>query len=299
MDCEAASERLPWLYAGSLAPEEAAELRRHLEGCPRCRAEMDETRRAAAVFDAHLPTEVVLDLAWDRPVLALPADVVRAHLDTCAACTEDLALARESRRLEGQRPEAATVRPLRPAGRSAWRVAALPATLAAGLAAGALWGRGTALPPVQTQTQTQTNGPGVSALESEVARLRQAVTDLEARARASAGPRLNLPIFELIPGALIDRGAPVGGNDVAVPGDADEIALFLTADAPAAGGASLVLKDAAGREVWRADGLRYGPPGGYVVTLPASLLPDGAYVVTVRPARGKDAAYHLRVRRAR
>jgi hypothetical protein len=295
MDCEAASERLPWLYAGSLAPEEAAALRLHLEGCPRCRAEMDETRRAAAVFDAHLPTAVVLDLAWDRPVAALPADVVRAHLETCAACGEDLALARESRRLEAQTPGAATVRPLRPAGRSGWRVAALPATLAAGLAAGALWGRGTAPPPAQPQT----NGPGVSALESEVARLRQAVTDLEARARASAGPRLNLPIFELIPGALIDRGAPVGGNDVAVPADAGEIALFLTADAPAAGGASLVLKDAAGREVWRADGLRYGPPGGYVVTLPASLLPDGAYVVTVRPARGKDAAYHVRVRRAR
>jgi hypothetical protein len=295
MDCEAASERLPWLYAGSLAPEEAAELRRHLEGCPRCRAEMDETRRAAAVFDAHLPTAVVLDLAWDRPVTALPADVVRAHLETCAACSEDLALARESRLLEGQRPDAANVLPLRPAGRSVWRVAALPATLAAGLAAGALWGRGTAPPPVQTQT----NGPDVSGLESEVARLRQAVTDLEARVRASAGPRLNLPIFELIPGALIDRGAPVGGNDVAVPGDADEVALFLTAEAPAAGGASLVLKDAAGREVWRADGLRYGPPGGYVVTLPASLLPDGAYVVTVRTARGKDAAYHVRVRRAR
>jgi Putative zinc-finger len=297
MDCDAASERLPWLYAGSLAPEEAAELRRHLEGCPRCLAEMDETRRAAAIFDAHLPTAVVLDLAWDRPVVALPADVVRAHLESCAACGEDLALGRESRLLEGQGPGAATVLPLRPAARSGWRVAALPATLAAGLAVGALWGRGTARP--QVQTQVQTNSSGVSALETEVARLRQAVSDLEARASAGAGPRLNLPIFELIPGALIDRGAPVGGNDVAVPADAAEIALFLTAEAPAAGGASLVLKDGAGREVWRADGLRYGPPGGYVVTLPASLLPDGAYVVTVRPARGKDAAYHVRVRRAR
>jgi hypothetical protein len=289
MDCEGASERLPWLYAGSLDPGEAAEVRRHLEGCARCRAELQETRQAAAVFDAHLPTAVLVDLAWERPVTAIAAELVQAHLAACAECREELELVRESRRLEAAAP-AEVVRPVR----WSWRTAALPATLAAGLAAGALWGRGTAPqpePPVG-------DGPRVSALEGEVARLRAITTDLEARVRAAASPRLNLPIFEILPGSLVERGAGGGGNPVAIPRGADEIALLLSADAAAVDPVGLVLADAAGRELWRGEGLRHGPPGGYVVTVPSSLLPDGAYVVTLRPQHGPEVTYRIRVRRA-
>jgi Putative zinc-finger len=289
MDCEATSERLPWLYAGSLAPAEAAEVRRHLETCARCRAELEETRRAAAVFDAHLPTAVLVDLAWDRPVTALADELVQAHLAGCAGCREELALARESRRLEADADAARVARP----ARWSWRTAALPATLAAGLAAGAVWGRGTApRPPVNA-----TDGPRVSALESEVSHLRETVGDLEARVRAAAGPHLNLPIFEILPGSTISRGAAEAGTELAVPADANEIALLLAADGPGGGPAALAIRHADGREVWRGQGLRYAPPGGYVVTLPAALLPDGAYVLDVRPQRGRATAYAIRVRR--
>jgi hypothetical protein len=292
MDCDDASERLPWLHAGTLDERETAEVRRHLETCARCRDELDETRRAAAVFGAHLPTAVLLDLAWDRPVTALADELVQAHLESCADCREELALARESRRLEpaADGPPGAVLRP----NRWSWRAAALPATLAAGLAAGALWGRGTAPqpePPVG-------DGPRVSALEGEVARLRAITTDLEARVRAAASPRLNLPIFEILPGSLVERGAGGGGNPVAIPRGADEIALLLSADAAAVDPVGLVLADAAGRELWRGEGLRHGPPGGYVVTVPSSLLPDGTYVVTLRPSHGPEVTYRLRVRRA-
>jgi len=290
MDCEGASERLPWLYAGSLAPAEAAEVRRHLETCARCRAELEETGRAAAVFDAHLPTVALVDLAWDRPVTALADELVQAHLAGCSSCREELALARESRRLEGTGEAAPVARP----ARWTWRTAALPATLAAGLAAGALWGRATApRPPAPAN-----DGGRVGALEAEVARLRATSTDLEARVRAAASPRLNLPIFELLPGTLIERGGTGGGNPVAIPKDAPEIALLLAADGPAGDPVGLVLADASGREVWRGEGLRHGPPGGYVVTVPSSLLPDGAYVVTLRPAHGPETTYRVRVRRA-
>lgn len=286
MDCDDVSERLPWLHAGSLTAAETAELRRHLAGCPRCRTELDETRRAAAVFDAHPPTETILDLAWDRPLGAEDRGLAQQHLDTCGECREEVELARESRRLEA-------LEDARPAG-ALPRKWVLPATLAAGLAAGALWGRGTAprpLPPVG-------DGPRVAALESEIARLSAVATDLQARVSAAAGPRLNLPIFEILPGSLVERGGAGGGNPVAVPRDAGEIALLLSADGPAGGPVSLVLADARGREIWRGAGLRHGPPGGYVVTVPASLLPDGAYVVTLQPATGPEATYRIRVRRA-
>ena len=74
--------------------------------------------------------------------------------------------------------------------------------------------------------------------------------------------------------------------------------MLLAADGPAGDPVGLVLADASGREIWRGEGLRHGPPGGYVVTLPSSLLPDGAYVVTLRPAHGPEATYRVRVRRA-
>jgi Putative zinc-finger len=289
MDCEGASERLPWLYAGSLNPAEAAEVRRHLEGCARCRAELQETRQAAAVFDAHLPTAVLVDLAWDRPVTGIAAELVHAHLAACADCREELELVRESRRLEAAAPADVVRR-----ARWSWRRAVLPATLAAGLAAGALWGRGTAPRPEAPIG----DGPRVLALESEVSRLRAITTDLEARVRAATSPRLNLPIFEILPGSLVERGAGGGGNPVAIPRGADEIALLLSADSAAVGPVGLVLSDAAGREVWRGEGLRHGPPGGYVVTVPSRLLPDGAYVVTLRPQHGPEVTYRIRVRRA-
>jgi RNA polymerase sigma factor (sigma-70 family) len=287
MDCEAATERLPWLYAGSLEPAEAAEVRRHLEGCERCRAELQQTRQAAAVFDAHLPSAVLVDVAWDRPVTAFADDLVQAHLDGCASCREELALLQESRRLEPQAEAAPVVRPVR------WHKIALPATLAAGLAAGALWGRGTA-----PRTPVATDGPRVSALETEVQRLRATVGDLEARVRAAAGPRLNLPIFEILPGSAVVRGTAEPGTVVEIPADAQEIALLLAADGPAGGPAALVVRHADGREVWQGEGLRYAPPGGYVVTLPAALLPDGSYVLTVQPQRVRASTYAVRVRRA-
>ena len=288
MDCEAASERLPWLLAGSLDPAEAEEVRRHLAGCTRCQAELEETRRAAAVFEAHLPSPILVDLAWERPVTALPDELVQAHLAGCADCRDELGLLRESRRLEPLVDAPTVVRPAR------WHRIALPATLAAGLAAGALWGRAT----VPRPPTGGNDGGRVGALEAEVARLRATATDLEARVRAAASPRLNLPIFELLPGTLIERGGAGGGNPVALPKDAPEIALLLAADGPAGDPVGLVLADASGREVWRGEGLRHGPPGGYVVTVPSSLLPDGAYVVTLRPAHGPEATYRLRVRRA-
>ena len=235
---------------------------------------------------------VVLDLAWDRPVTALADELVQAHLASCTDCREELALARESRRLESI-AEATPGAVLRP-GRWTWRAAALPATLAAGLAAGALWGRGIApRPPVGGGG----DGGRAASLEIEVARLRGTVTDLEARVRAAASPRLNLPIFELLPGTLVERGGSGGGNPVAIPKDAPEIAWLLAADGPAGDPVGLVLADASGREIWRGEGLRHAPPGGYVVTLPSSLLPDGAYVVTLRPAHGPEATYRVRVRR--
>jgi uncharacterized protein YbaR (Trm112 family) len=283
MDCQGVSERLPWLLAGSLSAPEADEVRTHMKACPRCREELDETRRAAEVFGAHLSTTLLLDLAWDRPVAGPDSRLAESHLASCPECREELELARESRRLEPMDREAST-----PVRMKLPLPLLLPASLAAGLVVGyGLAGRGTPAPPPAD--------PRVAQLEQESTRLRGLVETLESAAR-TARPRINLPLFELTPG-LVRRGGAQEPTDVAIPAGATEVVLLLSAEDPADARASLAITDAAGREVWRTEGLVSGPPGGFVVTVPADMLPAGAYSIALERARGPRTDYRIRVRR--
>jgi hypothetical protein len=287
MDCAAASERLPWLLTGSLEALEAEEVRTHLEGCPRCREEMDETRRAAAVFGAHLPTALILDLAWERPVEAELARVARAHLDGCAACRDELQLAGESRQLESAWPEASAIR--KP---PSWRAAFLPATLAAGVMLGFWWGARDR-PAGSDSPQTLTR---LAALEAELLRLRAAMAARDVAPPTPLVPRLNLPVFELLPN-LVQRGPQDQENEVVFPRGATEIALLLPADVATGARAALTLQDGEGQEVWRGDGLIAGPPGGYTVVIPVELLAEDRYVLTVTPAGGSTLVYRVSIKR--
>lgn len=286
MDCNEVDERLPWLLNGSLAASEADALRAHVAGCPRCQAAQAETRRAAAVFDAHLPTAAVIHLAWDRPLEGLDASVARAHLQECAACREELELARESRALGS----AADVAPLR-AAPSRWTPMrlVLPAALAAGLLLGFVAG-------ARRQPPSPPPDDGrVAALEAEASRLRGLVATLETQVRA-VRPRINLPLFELLP-SLVRRGEGTGATRIAIPPGAAEVALLLGTEHATGTAASVAIVDLAGQEIWKADGLVSGPPGGFVVTLPAALLPTGVATVRLTPKVGAPVEYRIAVRR--
>ena len=282
MDCKGTSERLPWLVSGGLSAPEADEVRAHLATCPRCREELDETRRAAAVFGAHLPVAVVMDLAWDRAPSGPEAGLAASHLASCPDCRDELELARESRRLEAvgeERPRAARWNPI-------WL--AVPASLAAGLVLGfGLWGRGPA--PVTPPD------PRVALLEQETSRLRGMVQTLETAAR-TARPRINVPLFELMP-LLVRRGGTAEATEIAVPAGAAEIALLASSEAPAGTPASLEIADADRRVLWRTEDLVSGPPGGYLVTVPAEMLPAGTYSIRLQPRPGARVDYRIRVGR--
>ena len=287
MDCDTASELMPWLLNRTLSSEEAEGVARHVAGCDACRREMEETRRAAAVFAAHLPPDTILDLAAGRDV---PGDAVaRRHAEQCADCAEELALAREGlAALEA--PAAAAPAARRPPSRVA-RWVALPATLAAGLVIGL------ALPRAQP-TVVPTPDPGLGVLRDENARLRESVAALRAEAEAARAPDVNLPFFEVLSGG-VTRGAPGGGNDLAVPEGARRLALLLVADVPAGTEASLAILAADGRTVWQADGLRSTALGAYGIAVPADLMPAGRYVLVLRPRGAARVEYQVRVRPAR
>lgn len=195
MDCENTAHSLPWLLNGSLDPAEEAELRRHLAECADCRRELDETRAAWEVYAAHLPTEVLVDLAFGRPVDSIAGEVIERHLEGCAECAGELALARESAaRAEIGGGEAAVraAAPFRPAASGAagagWRRLAAAAGVAGLVAAGGwLWSLqstrslSATLTAERAAQQEQTR-----ALDSQIAELRAGLAALRQAAGGNA-----------------------------------------------------------------------------------------------------------------
>jgi hypothetical protein len=296
LDCQQASERLPWLLNGTLEPAEAEAVRAHVDRCGVCQEEMDETRQAAAVFGAHLPPAALTDLAWDRPAAGVDADVVKRHLDRCRDCSEELELARESRRLEAA-PDAPRTRAAPGAARW-WRAPALAAGLAAAFVAGLWSGRvGEGTGPAR-DPRTEVLAGRIAEQEREIRRLGEAAAGLEAQMTGLRAPQLNLPVFELLPAGLTRRSAQPAANEVVVPEGAAFVALLLNAEAAPEQPAAIEIRNAGGDIVWSGQGLRPSPLGGYTLAVPASLLPPGDYTLAVRAGTGPPQTYAVRVRRA-
>ncbi len=136
MICDEVVQRLPWLLNGSLASEEQSEIRGHLAECAACRAALAETRLGYRIFSAHVPSEALVDYAWDRTAEGLDSGLVERHLEDCPECAAELELIRTSRRL-AEEPDVALLRPkARPATAAApprfyraWQATALAAAL--------------------------------------------------------------------------------------------------------------------------------------------------------------------------
>ena len=290
MSCDEVTERLPWLLNGSLEGDEREAVRAHLAACSRCARELEETRTAATVFAAHLPSSTLVDLTWERPDEGIPPELVQRHLESCPQCAEDLALARESRRLEaGQSPPRTSHRP-RP------RFAEWAASLAASLLLGLWWGG--ALAERTTPRPAPSPGPRTPGpeQEEELRRLRSSVGALEAQLQDARSPQPNLPIFELLPSDHVVRSGS-GVREVVVPSSARLVALLLTSEAIAAE-ADMEIRAAGGEKIWGGTGLRAGPLGAYGIGVSRGLLPAGEYELVLRPEGVVHALRHPRAPRS-
>jgi hypothetical protein len=286
--CQEAIELLPWLLNGTLEAEEAQRVRAHLEGCRSCRNELGETRWAAAVFGTHVSSEALVALAWDRPAEGVDLDLGRRHVKSCAACAEELALVRESRRLE-------SVAEMRPVARPvpfALRYGSLAAALLVGFGAGALSLRLMADRSAEERAQRLTGRIG--ELEGEVQRLRDSESGLQGEVRRLESPEPNLPIVEVLPDSAIARSARTPETRVVVPKGTRLVALVLGSERVSSP-ARAELRNAAGEVVWTGNDLRPSRLGGYTLGLPVTLLPDGQYTLVLRPARGAPETYSIRV----
>jgi hypothetical protein len=262
-------EGLPELFNGTLEPERKAQLHAHLAACGACRAEWEETRLGAAVFDTHLPADAIVAMAWDRAPTSVESSLAQQHVESCSECADDLAAARESRARE-------TEFGLPPAPRKAFGV--LPATLAAALAvvafgAGVYWGEARARPQVVATDST--------------------------RAPEALSPQLNLPVLELLPGSSQSRQAAPSEPELVI-GAGDSFAALLLSVQTQPRPVTIELRNEKGIVLWKGAGLRPSALGGYSVGLPAELLEDGAYSIVLsldgRPRPAETFSFRVRRR---
>ena len=175
MDCELVVGVLPWALNGTLDDVERQHVREHLAHCRKCQRELAETSFAWTVHQQHIPAEVLVSIAFGRPVEAGEHSLFEKHLKACSDCAEQLEMARESRRLqpEGEAEETAQVSPLaakkevRWRRTPVWRYGAIAASLFLVVAAGG-W--------LRSWQQARELRAGVTDREKA---LRQRLADLE------------------------------------------------------------------------------------------------------------------------
>lgn len=262
-DCAEIDPLLPWHLAGSLPAVEAAQVARHLESCPRCRAALEATRSAGAIFATHLPAGLLADYGLGLPVETLPRGFIETHLAHCAECREELDLVRADSGVEsttaGSGAPASALLPFpRRSSGAGWRVLALAASVTAAVSLSLWLGEGRAWPP----------RPDPAAV-----------------------------LLEVAPAAARDRGGELRAS---LSRSTAATLLLATDRAERFERVRARARDAGGATLWEVDGLAPAAVGGYVLHLPAGTLPAGEVRIELRGAiAGAEsvlATYRLEVR---
>ena len=200
MICDEVVQRLPWFLNGTLAPEEQGEIRGHLAECTACRTALAETRLGYRIFSAHVPSEALVDYAWDRTPEGIDSGLIERHLDDCPECAAELELIRTSRRL-AEEPDVALLRPkARPATATvpprfyrAWQATALAAALG-GVFAFTAWTnseqqrRQLGLEVASARQDVSEAQKGLANLTDQVGRLREQAASAAPLAATTAAP---------------------------------------------------------------------------------------------------------------
>ena len=83
MNCEKATELLPWYLNGTLDESERREVRGHLAGCEGCRQALEDTRLAWTIYDQHIPSEALVALAWGESPEGYDSEVLDRASQEC------------------------------------------------------------------------------------------------------------------------------------------------------------------------------------------------------------------------
>ncbi|HEX3127959.1 MAG TPA: zf-HC2 domain-containing protein [Thermoanaerobaculia bacterium] len=323
MNCEQATELLPWYLNGTLDESERREVREHLAGCEGCRQALEDTRLAWTIYDQHIPSEALVALAWGESPEGYDPDVLERHLRSCPECAAELELVRTSRRLEEDGnialfPVAGSRTVTRKPG--AWRTAALAASLAGMVAAsGWIWTAGqtrdlerrlaearpapTAPAPAAPQAPPQDDAAArqkLAEMSAQVETLRKQTDEMREQLTqiADAGPRpqVNVWVDDLRPTSDVVRGGP--GEVKELPAGTAAVAMLEPGHEETHKNHRIEVVDAAGKVVWKADELHRSSHDDFAVLLPA--LKAGSYTIRLSamegPKRVELESYAIRVR---
>jgi uncharacterized protein YoxC len=326
MNCEKATELLPWYLNGTLDESERREVREHLAGCEACRKALEDTRLAWTIYDQHIPSEALVALAWgESPEGYDDPDLLERHLRSCPECAAELELVRTSRRLEEDDDVALFARPaprLSPGVaapvRAPWRSAALAAGLAGLVAAsGWIWTAGQArdlerrlaevrpvptavapapaVPPEDTAARER-----LAEMSAEVETLRRQTDEMRDQltkiADAGTGPQVNVWVDDLRPTGDVVRGG--SGAVKELPAGVPAVAMLQPTHEENHKNHRVEVVDAAGKVVWKAEELHRSVQDDFAVLLPA--LKPGSYTIRLSamegPKRVELESYGFRVR---
>jgi anti-sigma factor RsiW len=326
MDCQHAAEILPWLLNGSLAAEERQAARAHLAQCAQCQREFQETAFAAAVYHQHIPEEALIDYAFDRPSPEIDRGLIERHLDVCEECVAELELLEESHRLMKAednvfpfRPEK-SITPNAPvevsaSGRSLyrwWTYGAIAASVIGFIALTGWWWNWRQARSLNDQQVAMNRR--LADLESENQQLRQTqpqtagqleqanreIASLKTRVEELSAPQINIPVLEIMPQEMSERGAPGKITQIQIPRGARAITLILNSQsATESKNYSLEILDTRRNMVWSQQGLTRHPTGDYTINVPAALLSPNEYTINIYGQtdgkRVKIESYRIRI----
>jgi anti-sigma factor RsiW len=317
MNCDQAIEFLPWLLNGTLEAGERDEVRRHLAGCERCRAALNDTREAWTIFDQHLPSDALVALAYGEAPQGIDSALAERHLAFCPQCYDELKLARMSRHLEkdikvvpfpGPRP-VDNVDEKRDRGYRTWRAAALAAGFA-GLVAASGWFYevqqvGNLAMQVAQRPAVQENrppvlapapNPGNAALNEKVAQIEneykaykeqtdkqlqqanQQVAEVQQKSKNLLGPQLNAWSGSTNPADVVRSPNGPEAEEKVVPADKPSV-LSLGTESEGTAVREIEIRDAGGI-IWSKPGLRNDAKSQeYRVFLPRGSLKPGRYTL--------------------
>jgi anti-sigma factor RsiW len=335
MNCDQAIEFLPWLLNGTLEAGERDEVRRHLAGCERCRAALNDTREAWTTFDQHLPSDALVALAYGEAPQGIDSALAERHLASCPQCAAELELARMSRRLEEDDKVAVFpgVRPVkkpeeRDRGYRTWRAAALAAGFT-GLVAATGWlyevqqvgnlamqvAQRPAVQESRPPVLAPAPNPGSSALNEKVAQIQneykaykeqtdkqlqqatQQVAELDQRARALSEPQTNAWSGTINPAEVTRGQKGTEPEEKVVPRDKFSVLSLGTESANAV--REVEIQGGGGTAISKKSSLRSDKDGEYKLFLPQGSLKPGRYTIqlyeTVNGKRVPRETYKIRV----
>ncbi len=328
MDCDRVTELLPWLLNGAMDDPEQRQVKDHIVTCPRCRQELADIVLAWNIYQSHVPADVLVDYAFQRPVSDPQPEAIERHLATCNECAEQFGMARESYRWsESEEPE--SVPGPEPAATQKvkwwemwrWQYAALAASLAAMIAGGGwlwTWQRARTWQAGSVEEQ-QVARERLAGLEAENQRLRQVETQLRQQGdevnrqiaqlqkqnEELSAPQLNVLALDVYPIASSERLGKADDKTVRIPADAKIVTLFLNSQSRAGYRSyRLEIVDESGRQVWSNGGLaRQAGTNSYTINLRADSLAPGRYTINVYAETGERRApvdsYRIRIAQPR